>query len=208
MVRALTLTTLVLSQLALACQPAWGAERQAEVTMNDWQKSAAWRKYKTAYGKACTSNSLRVLTRLEHDLGVNEAAFDRTMAGHPKLASELWSALSARIRDGLDGLRNPPGKRTPRWNDFLVKTLNVFLHESNALRELRAIGAKDPWVDDELANSVLSMRDALEQRSAELERFEPTDPTTQPLVARAREAIAQSKDLLSTPGSRTEPKDR
>jgi hypothetical protein len=175
-----------------------GAEGNAK--MRNWESSAAWRKFKAAYSLARTTNSVRVLAKLEREIDANQVDLERAFSQRPEIASFLWAALSARIRDGADALRNPRGKRLPHWREGLEMALETFVRESIALRSLRELGARDPWIDNELGASVKVLRDAVSQRIVLLQENEPNEPTTAPLVAKARQAIASAQDLFSPPG--------
>jgi len=177
-----------------------GAEKEGSTKMNNWQTSAAWRKYKAAYTLARVTKSVRVLAKLERELDSSRAALERAFARRPEIASELWDALSARIEDSADALRKRLGKRLPHWRRDLEKSLEALVHESNALRGLRELGAQDSWIDNELGPSVKSLCEGTSHQAILLERYEPNEPTTAPLVAKARQAIANAQDLLPPPG--------
>jgi hypothetical protein len=175
-----------------------GAEGNAK--MRNWETSAAWRKFKAVYTLAHVTNSVRELAKLERELDANEDALGRAFGQHFGIAQDLYAALSAHISDRTNALRPPRGKRLAHWREGLVRVLETFVHESNALRALRDLGAQDPWIDKELGASVKVFCVAVSEGIVLLERYEPNEPTTAPLVAKAREAIASAQDLLPPPG--------
>jgi len=175
-----------------------GAEGNAR--MGNWESSAAWRNFKAAYALAHVTNSVRVLAKLDRELDANELALERAFAQRPQLARELEAALSWRILHRSRALSPPRGKRLGRWRDNLAESVETLVHESNALRALRELGATDLWIDSELGAAVAFSREVLKTRAASLERNEPNEPTTAPLVAKARQAIANAQDLLPPPG--------
>jgi len=175
-----------------------GAEGNAK--MRNWESSAAWRKFKAVYSLARTTNSVRELAKLERELDVSEVALGRAFGQQFGIAQDLYAALSEHISNRTYALRPPRGKRLAHWRDGLAKALETFVHESNALRALRELGARDPWIDNELSASVRVLYAAVGEGIVVLETEEPNEPTTAPLVAKARQAIASAQDLLPPPG--------
>ena len=138
--------------------------------------------------------------KLDRELDSNEDALGRALGPHFGIAQDLYAALSAHISDRTYALRPPRGKRLAHWRDGLAKALETFVHESNALRALRDLGARDPWIDNELGASVSVLYAAVGEGIVVLETEEPNEPTTAPLVAKARQAIANAQDLFPPPG--------
>jgi hypothetical protein len=190
------LVLLVLAGLALSVGPSYAAEKEERANVEKWQSSAAWRTYKAAYHQARITKSTRELGKLERECDATEESLTRAFAGHPDLAHELREALSWRILHRSRALNQPRGKRPPRWRENLEESLETLVHESNALQGLRALGADDPWIGDELGAAIRFSCEVVGVRAADLEDNEPDAPTTKPLVTKAREAVAKAQGLV------------
>jgi hypothetical protein len=191
--RRWALALAILTCVALSPEITSGAEKEGSVQMKDWQVSTAWRKYKEAYSRASKSNSVRELEKLQRGLDATGAALAQALGKRGSVAADLEAILSTLIEDRSRAINPPRGKRTDQRLDDLARATDLIVRQSNAIRGLRELGATDRWIEQELEPSLESLCDAVARLGDSLEQEKLDDPSTAPLVAKARDAIAKAR---------------
>lgn len=147
--------------------------------------------------------SLDRLEKLEDQAANLEPALPQPFPHDPDLARSLTAALRDRLVARRRMLQTPRGRLPrPDWKADVTLSVERLDHAAGALRGLRALDVRDPWVDEKLAPAVERCLGAVDAALESLEKQSPGDPDTPPLAARARAATAAARRLLGEGGSR------
>jgi len=165
--------------------------------MAAWQSSPTWRRYKVAFVKVEEIASLGRLEKLEDQAANIESDLPRVFPGDPDLARSLAAVLSDRLVARRRMLQTPRGRLPrPDWKADVTVSVERLDHAAGALRGLRALDGREPWVEEKLAPVVERCLGGVETALESLEKQLPGDPETAPFAARARAALTAARPLV------------
>jgi hypothetical protein len=149
--------------LGLLASTAFGSDaaQQRGKHMASWETSATWRRYKAYWGEIPTAKSPTSLKALA--TGIEKLGLERLFPSSPELAENLHASLTDRVDARSEivsrfiwrGDKRVGEKRLPHHpEDDLGPSVQMLVHDTGALRGLRALKATDPWIEGTLAPAV------------------------------------------------------